>query len=451
METLLIVDDDLGIQKQLKWSFADYEVVLAADRASAIAAVRRHEPKVVTLDLGLPPDETNASEGLAALQEILSIAPHTKIIVVTGNDDRTNALKAIKMGAYDFYQKPIDADVLQVIVARAFALSQIEAENRQLTELTGKESGIIGNSSAIVRLQTMLARIAPTEISALLLGESGTGKEVTANAIHKLSDRAKKPFVAINCASIPENLLESELFGFEKGAFTGAIRSTKGKIECAEGGTLFLDEIGDMPFNLQAKLLRFLQEKVIERIGGRQEIPVNVRVVCATNQDLQQMVLDKTFREDLYYRISEITLDIPPLRAREEDVIILAQYFLQLYAKEYKRPVKSFSDDAISAISHYKWPGNIRELQNKVKSAVVMSTGKQATAFDLGFFDAENEQTALSLNLRTVREQAETLAIQKAYALAKGNMSRTAELLGITRPTLYSLIDKYELTMQESS
>jgi two-component system NtrC family response regulator len=450
MEKLLIIDDDKGIQKQLKWSLSDFEAVLADDRESAIAAVRRHEPKVVTLDLGLPPDEANATEGLAALQEILTIAPHTKVIVITGNDDRTNALKAISAGAYDFYQKPIDPDVINVIVARAFSVAAIEEENRKMRQVAGSDIGIIGNSEAIDRLRMMVKRIAPTQITALLLGESGTGKEVTANAVHIASDRSDKPFVAINCASIPENLLESELFGFEKGAFTGAHRSTKGKIECAEGGTLFLDEIGDMPFSLQAKLLRFLQEKTIERLGGRQEINVDVRVVCATNQNLEEMVAEKTFREDLFYRVSEITLNIPPLRDRDEDVLILAQYFLQMYALEYKRNVKSFSEDGLSAIKAHKWPGNIRELQNKVKSSVIMTTGTQVTAFDLGFFDHTNTEFELSLNLRSVREKAESLAIQKAYALADGNMSKTSELLGVTRPTLYSLIEKYGLTINDA-
>lgn len=443
MEKLLIVDDDPGVQKQLKWSLADYDVVLADTRESAIAAVRRHEPKVVTLDLGLPPDEANATEGLAALKEILTIAPHTKVIVITGNDDRTNALKAIEMGAYDFYQKPVDADVINVIVSRAFSLANIETDNRSMRSVAGSDSGIIGSSESIERLRTMVQRIAPTEITALLLGESGTGKEVTAKAVHRVSNRKDKPFIAINCASIPENLLESELFGFEKGAFTGAHKTTMGKIECAQGGTLFLDEIGDMPFNLQAKLLRFLQEKVIERLGGRQEIPVDVRVVCATNQNLEDMVANKEFREDLFYRITEITLNIPPLRDRDEDVLILANFFLQQYATEYKRNVKSFSDDGLQALKNHRWPGNIRELQNKVKSSVIMTTGTQVTAFDLGFYDQENAEYELSLNLRTVRESAETIAIQKAYALTEGNMSKTAELLGITRPTLYSLIEKY--------
>ncbi|MBA6328743.1 PEP-CTERM-box response regulator transcription factor [Colwellia sp. MB02u-6] len=445
MEKLLIVDDDKGIQKQLKWSLSDYDVVLAGDRESAIAAVRRHEPKVITLDLGLPPDPANVSEGLAALQEILTIAPHSKVIVITGNDDRTHALAAISAGAYDFYQKPIETDVINVIVSRAFSLAAIEQENRKMRAVAGSDMGIIGNSESIERLRMMVKRIAPTSITALLLGESGTGKEVAANAVHLASERKKKPFIAINCASIPEALLESELFGFEKGAFTGAHRTTKGKIECAEGGTLFLDEIGDMPYSLQAKLLRFLQEKNIERLGGRQEISVDVRVVCATNQNLEQMVANKTFREDLFYRVSEITLNIPPLRDRDEDVIILAQYFLQHYAIEYKRNVKGFSEDALSAIKAHKWPGNIRELQNKVKSSVIMTTGTQVTAIDLGFFDHQNKSFELSLNLRVVREQAESIAIQKAYTLSDGNMSKAADLLGITRPTLYSLIEKYGL------
>ncbi|MEI6893680.1 MAG: PEP-CTERM-box response regulator transcription factor [Colwellia sp.] len=447
MEKLLIVDDDIGVQKQLKWSLADYEVILADNRESTIAAVRRHEPQVVTLDLGLPPDEANASEGLAALKKILEIAPQTKVIVITGNDDRKNALKAIEIGAYDFYQKPVDADIINVIVSRAFSLAKIETDNRSMKSVVGCDIGLIGSSEKIDKLRLMVQRIAPTEITTLILGESGTGKEVTAKAIHKVSDRRDKPFIAINCASIPENLLESELFGFEKGAFTGAHKTTLGKIECAQGGTLFLDEIGDMPYHLQAKLLRFLQEKIIERLGGRKEIAVDVRIICATNQDLEHMVADKTFREDLFYRITEITLNIPPLRDREEDVLILANFFLRQYAAEYKRNAKFFADDALYALQNHKWPGNIRELQNKVKSSVIMSTSNQVTAFDLGFYDKENAEYELSLNLRAVREQAETLAIQKAYALTEGNMSKTSALLGITRPTLYSLIDKYNIAI----
>ncbi|MDG1734036.1 MAG: PEP-CTERM-box response regulator transcription factor [Thalassotalea sp.] len=447
MDKLLIVDDDLGIQKQLKWSLSNYDVVFAGDRPEAITALRLHEPKVVLLDLGLPPDADNASEGLKALQQIQTLLPFTKVIVVTGNDDHQVALDAINMGAYDFYQKPIDADVINVIVARAFNLATIEIENREIRELGGIDSGIIGNSAVMDKLRNIVKRIAPTEITALLLGDSGTGKEVIANAIHQQSNRAKKPFIAINCASIPENLLESELFGFEKGAFTGAHKATKGKIEMAQGGSLFLDEIGDMPFNLQAKLLRFLQERVIERIGGRQEISVDVRVICATNQDLEMMVNDKTFREDLYYRISEIVLPIAPLKDRDLDVLILARYFLLQYAQDYQAKVKGFSDCAISALKNHPWPGNIRELQNKIKSATIMASSAQITADDLGFI-ADEGKVDLELNLRVVRERAESKAIEQAFALAHGNMSKTAEMLGVTRPTLYGLVDKHHIKLQ---
>ncbi|WP_068544435.1 PEP-CTERM-box response regulator transcription factor [Thalassotalea crassostreae] len=446
MSKLLIVDDDKGIQKQLKWSLSEYDVVFADNREQAISAVRLHEPKVVLLDLGLPPDEDNASEGLKALQQILSIAPFTKIVVITGNDDHQVALDAIAQGAYDFYQKPLDADVVNIIVQRAMAVSAIESENRDIRELGGVDSGIIGNSEIMDRLRTMIKRIAPTEITALLLGESGTGKEVVANAIHQQSNRAQKPFIAINCASIPENLLESELFGFEKGAFTGAHKTTKGKIENAAGGTLFLDEIGDMPFNLQAKLLRFLQERVIERIGGRQEIAVDVRVVCATNQNLEQMVANKEFREDLYYRISEMVLSIPALKDRDYDVLILAQYFLLQYSKDYNMKVKGFSDEAANALKAHPWPGNIRELQNKIKSSVIMANGAQITDVDLGFINNANE-LSVDLNLRTVREKAESKAVEQAFVLSEGNMSKTAEMLGVTRPTLYGLVEKYGLQL----
>ncbi|MDN3652437.1 PEP-CTERM-box response regulator transcription factor [Thalassotalea ponticola] len=451
MEKLLIVDDDPGIQKQLKWSLSDYDVVLAQDQDSAISALRLHEPKVVLLDLGLPPDEANASEGLATLQQILSLAPFTKVIVITGNDEHQVALDAIANGAYDFYQKPLDSDVVNVIVKRAFMMAELEKENRQIRELGGVDSGIIGNSQAMEKVRNIIERIASTEITVLLLGESGTGKEVLANAVHKQSNRNKKPFIAINCASIPENLLESELFGFEKGAFTGAHKTTKGKIEMAQGGTLFLDEIGDMPFNLQAKLLRFLQERVVERVGGRQEIAVDVRVVCATNQDLLAMAEQKLFREDLYYRISEMVINIPPLKEREFDVIVLARYFLLKFAQDYNVKVKGFSDGAVAALKAHSWPGNIRELQNKIKSAVIMASGQVISSDDLGFNDEVELDIDQQFNLRSLREQAESTAIKQAYSMSEGNMSKTAQLLGITRPTLYGLLDKYELKLKEFS
>ncbi len=443
--TILVVDDDLGIQKQLKWSFTDYNVVFADDRASAIAQLRRHEPKVVTLDLGLPPDPANASEGLKTLEEIVALAPRTKVIVVTGNNDKENALKAIDIGAYDFYQKPIDSDTIKLLVQRALNLANLEHENRVLAKARPGMGRIIGNSEKILQVTRRAEKIAGTDVSTLLLGESGTGKEVFARSIHEHSPRKDKPFVAINCASIPENLLESELFGYEKGAFTGANKTTLGKIEMAQGGTLFLDEIGDMPIGLQAKMLRFLQERVIERVGGRNEIPVDIRVICATHRDLQNMVKEESFREDLYYRIGEIPIFIPPLREREQDVLLLARTFLNQYREEFNAKAKSFSESAIQAMMTHSWPGNIRELQNKLKSAVIMAESSVVQAEDLGLIAGSDEREPETLNLREVREQAESRAIRKAYQAADKNMSKTAELLGVTRPTLYSLIDKYHM------
>ncbi len=442
---VLVVDDDLGIQKQLKWALTDFEVVFAGDRQSAIAQLRRFEPSVVTLDLGLPPDPTNASEGLLALQEILSLASHTKVIVVTGNNDKDNALEAIKLGAYDFYQKPIDSDIINILIQRALNLSALEYENRLLSKSRVSMGRIVGNSETLLAASRKAEKIAQTDISALLLGESGTGKEVFARSIHEHSLRKDNSFIAINCASIPENLLESELFGYEKGAFTGANKTTLGKIETAQGGTLFLDEIGDMPIGLQAKMLRFLQERVIERVGGRTEIPVDVRVVSATHRDLPGMVKEQTFREDLYYRIGEINIVIPPLRDRADDVVLLAKTFLNAYVEEYGSKVKGFSELAINAMLNHKWPGNIRELQNKLKSAVVLAESSYIEADDLGLNNTDAQPDERMFNLREVREFAESKAIRKAYHQAEQNMSRTAELLGITRPTLYSLIDKYHL------
>ncbi|HAW94401.1 MULTISPECIES: PEP-CTERM-box response regulator transcription factor [unclassified Arsukibacterium] len=442
MKTVLVVEDDIGIQKQLKWSLSDYEIVFADDKANALTQLRRYEPAVVTLDLGLPPDPANASEGLACLAEILAIQPDCKVIVLTGNTDNEHALKAVALGAYDYYQKPIDADVLNIIIQRAFKLTELEQENRALKASDSSQLDIIGNSEAMIKACRTVEKIAPTEITTLLLGESGTGKEVFARAIHKQSERAKKPFVAINCASIPENLLESELFGYEKGAFTGANKTTLGKIECANGGTLLLDEIGDMPLSLQAKMLRFLQERVIERIGGRQEIEADVRVICATHRNLAEMVAAQTFREDLYYRISEITLTIPPLRDRGHDIIIIAKALLHKFNQEYRSQVNGFTDNAIQAMLHHGWPGNIRELQNKLKSAVILTDNKLIDAPDLGLNTNHHDKVD---TLRKVREQAETQAVRHAYAVANTNLSKTADLLGITRPTLYALIDKYRL------
>lgn len=445
MSKVLIVDDDLGIQKQLKWSLSDFDVVFADNRESAITQLRRHEPAVITLDLGLPPDPANASEGLKVLEEVLMLAPYTKVIVVTGNNDKTHALQAIELGAYDFYQKPIDSDTIKILISRALYVSSLERENRRLALSRQHLGPIIGVSESIQNVSRRVEKIAKTDISTLLLGESGTGKEVFARLIHEGSSRVDKPFVAINCASIPENLLESELFGYEKGAFTGANKTTLGKIETAQGGTLFLDEIGDMPISLQAKMLRFLQERVIERVGGRSEISVDIRVICATHRDIQMMVNHESFREDLFYRIGEIIINIPPLRDRESDVLLLAKTFLKQYTHDYGSKVKGFSDSALAAMLHYQWPGNIRELQNKLKSAVILAEETIIHADDLSIIPGNEDEVLEVFNLRSVRAEAESRAIRRAFTQADKNMSKTAALLGVTRPTLYTLLDKYHL------
>jgi len=443
---LLIVEDDPGLLKQLRWCFEDYDVFTAEDREQAIVELRRHEPMVVLQDLGLPPNPEGVDEGFATLTETLKLAPHTRVIVVTGNGDQANALKAVADGAYDFYEKPVDTDTLKLLVDRAFNISELEAENRRLQNQVNESplDGIVAASEGMLAVCRMIEKIAPTDVTTLLLGESGTGKELLSRALHNLSPRKDKNFVAINCAAIPENLLESELFGHEKGAFTGAHKQTIGKIEVADGGTLFLDEIGDMPMPLQAKLLRFLQERVIERVGGRQEIPVDVRVVCATNQNPENLIRDSLFREDLYYRISEITINIPPFRDREEGRLILARTLLAKYCKKQKRALNGFSEDAMQAIEAYSWPGNVRELENKIKGAVIMADGKLVTAADLGLSVDGIEPE--SLNLREVRQSAESKAIRVALTKSYGNISKAAELLGITRPTLYDLMNKYALS-----
>jgi two-component system NtrC family response regulator len=443
MRRLLIVEDDLGIQNQLRWCFEDYEVVAAHDRESALAEFRRHEPPVVLQDLGLPPDAEGVGEGFNTLKEILTLVPDTKVIVVTGHGDQDNAVRAVGLGAYDFYEKPVDVDTLRLIVNRAYQIHELEEQNRLLAMARGESplDGIVAASDAMMNVCRMIEKVAPTSATTLLLGESGTGKELLARAIHNLSGRCDAPFVPINCAAIPDTLLESELFGFEKGAFTGAVRQTPGKIESANGGTLFLDEIGDMPLALQAKLLRFLQERTVERIGGRAEIPVDVRVVCATNKNLDDSISEGQFREDLYYRISEITVRIPPVREREGERILLARHLLAGIARQQGRSLRGFSEDAQDAIDSYPWPGNVREMENKIKSAVIMAEGKFVTAADLGLVVGESA----TLNLRSVRQDAETRAIRAALIRASDNVSKTAELLGVTRPTLYDLMQKYHI------
>jgi two-component system NtrC family response regulator len=444
---LLIVEDDPGIQSQLRWCFEDYDVIVAEDRASAIAELRRHEPSVVLQDLGLPPDDSGVEEGFATLREIISLAPHTKVIVVTGHGDQGNAVNAVGSGAYDFYEKPVDVDTLQLIVSRAFHIHDLEAENRRLLAEQGASplDGIIAVSEPMLKVCRMIEKVGPSSATTLLQGESGTGKELLAHALHRLSPRKGAAFVAINCAAIPDTLLESELFGFERGAFTGAVKTTPGKIEVADGGTLFLDEIGDMPLSLQAKLLRFLQERTIERIGGRNVIEVDVRIVCATNKNLAEAMSSGAFREDLYYRISEITIQIPPVRARHGGRILLARHLLSRLSKGEGKTFKGFSADAHDAIDSYAWPGNVREMENRIKGAVIMAEGKFVTAEDLGLIAADE---APFLNLRAVRQKAETDAIKQAMIRSAGNISKAAELLGVTRPTLYDLMEKHGIREQ---
>ena len=440
---LLVVDDDPGLQKQLRWNFEDYEVTVAGDRESALAALKQTQAPVVTLDLGLPPDAANASEGLAALREILEFAPNTKVVVVTGNDDREVAVRAVAQGAYDFYEKPIDPDVLRLIVERAHVLAELEAENQRLaSKATTPLSGIIAGSAVMQEICRRIEKIGPTDASVLLLGESGTGKEILARALHELSPRRGNDFIAINCAAIPDTLLESELFGYERGAFTGASKQTKGKLEFANRGTLFLDEIGDLPSSLQAKLLRFLQERVIERVGGREEIPVDTRVICATHQDLRSQIRDNRFREDLYYRISEVSVLIPPLRDRLGDTVMIARALLGQMAEMHRGRIKDFSDAAIKSMHAYAWPGNVRELENRVKRAVIMADGRYIEPGDL---ELESVGETRLPTLKECREEAEALAIRRALAVADGQVNRAAELLGVSRPTVYHLVKKYDI------
>ena len=444
-KTLLIVEDDPGLRSQLRWSFDQYNMQVADDRESAVAAVKKYAPAVVTLDLGLPPDPGGASEGFATINEILSCAPQTKIIVLTGNGDTENAVKAIGQGAYDFYHKPVDPDILSFVVERAFRLHALEEENRKLARMhySYPLKGVIAASPQMHEVCRIVERFAPTDMTVLILGESGTGKEVIARAVHSLSARANKPFIAVNAAAIPENLLESELFGYEKGAFTGATNQVKGKFELADGGTFFLDEIGDIPLGLQAKLLRVLQERVVERVGGRQEIKLDVRVVCATHRDVRKLMVEGGFREDLFYRINEMTVHLPPLRERSGDIPVLARAFLDRYAKQLARNILGFKEDALSALEAYGWPGNVRELDHKIKRAVVMAQGPLIEIKDLEL--AEGGRPCRISSLREAREAAERLAICLALSEAGENVSKAAELLEITRPTLYALLTKFNL------
>jgi two-component system NtrC family response regulator len=442
---LLIVEDDPALQKQMQWAFDHYNAVVASDRESAIAQLRRHEPAVVTMDLGLPPNPDDPDEGLALLDEIHSLAPDTKVIVLTGQNDRANALKAIGLGAYDFCTKPFEPEILTWTIERAFRVHDLQEENKRLqaSQQSPATSGIVSRAPEMQRICRVVEKVAPTSATVLLLGESGTGKEILAQAVHCMSPRQDRKFVAINCAAIPETLLESELFGYEKGAYTGAAKQTIGKLEIAHGGTLFLDEIGDLPVSLQAKLLRFLQERVIERVGGRREVPVDVRIVCATHQALKEQIAAGKFREDLYYRLAEIVVEIPPLRARYGDATLLAHHFVRQYAAQQRRPTMTLSAEAIDAIETYRWPGNVRELENVIKRAVIMAESSTISVNDIGI--APRDQEYVALNLRQVRDEAERTALISVLGRVNGNLSKAAELLGVSRPTLYDLMHRFGL------
>ena len=449
LPVLMIVEDDEGLQRQLKWAYEGYRVVQATTREQAIELLRLHEPAVVTLDLGLPPDPDGTSEGFATLSEILALKPDTKVIVASGHGARESALRAIALGAYDFYRKPVDIDDLGLIVARAFHLHEIEAENRRLEANGGDPTTVLGSiitaAPEMLKVARTIERVAAADVSVMLLGASGTGKELLARAVHELSPRKRGEFVAINCAAIPENLLEAELFGYERGAFTGAVKTTPGKIEQAQGGTLFLDEVGDIPLPLQVKLLRFLQERVIERIGGRSTIAVDTRIVSATHQDLDSMIAAGSFRDDLYYRLAEIVVTIPSLAERPGDAVLLARHFVTKFARSMNPKVHGLGPDAAEAIDAHGWPGNVRELENRIKRAVIMADGRSVSAADLDLGARHADEQSLAINLRAAREVADRRAIRQAMARTENNISGAAKLLGISRPTLYDLIKQYQL------
>lgn len=447
---LLIVEDDLALQKQIKWSLDRFEVVTASDRESALVQFRRHQPAVVTMDLGLPPDPDSTSEGFKLLGQLLDLDPNIKVIVLTGQNDQSNALRAVAAGAYDFFAKPFEPELLGLTIDRAYRMFELQSENQRLQTLqqTDALGGLITRDPEMLRVCRMIERVAPSDATVMLLGESGTGKEVLAQGLHQASRRTGR-FVAINCAAIPENLLESELFGYERGAFTGATKTTLGKIETANGGTLMLDEIGDLPLTLQSKLLRFLQERKVERVGGRQEIAVDVRVVCATHQDLKAQIAEGRFREDLFYRLAEIVVEIPALRSRTGDAVLLAHSFLRRFAQEQRRGSMSFSEDALRAVEGNAWSGNVRQLLSAVRRAVIMADGNRVGCEDLGLpklpeldEQAKNLVGAGSsdLDLRSVREAAERTTVVTAIARTNGNLAKAAELLGVSRPTLYDLM-----------
>src|SRR5215475_12659252 len=440
---LLILENDKALRRELEQIFADLEVTSTESSGEALVLVRRFEPDVVLFDLGTAREPTVAAQSLALLRQILNLSPDTKIIAVTEHDARELAVAAVGLGAADFYHKPLDAPVLSIVVRRALRIRELEEENWRLRERTGAMAleGIIGVSDAMRTLCRGIEKVAPTNATVLLLGDSGTGKELLARAVHRLSGRAHKPFVAINCAAIPDTLLESELFGYEKGAFTGAAKRTAGKLESADGGTVFLDEIGEMPASLQAKLLRVVQERTVERVGGRTPLVLDLRIVCATNRNLDTLIGNGGFRDDLFYRISEVIVRVLPLRDRQGDSLLLAQFLLQQISVRLGKPTRGLAPDAIRAIQAHRWPGNVRELENRIKGAVIMAEGAVVTASDLGLEDPGDDPEYL--NLRVARQRAEAQAVRQSLAVARGNLSRAAELLGVTRPTLYDLLGKH--------
>ena len=442
---LLLVDDDAEIREQMKWALAsDYDIVEAADRATALAHVRQLRPRLILLDLGLPPDVDGASEGLAILRESLQLNASAKIIVITGNSDRAKAITAIQSGAYDFIEKPVQLDVLRVVLQRASYLSNLEQEHRDLQKKSGQTDfeGLVGDSQHIQEIFRMVRRLGPSDVPVLITGESGTGKELVARAIHRQSPRQNEPFVPINCGAIPETLLESELFGYEKGAFTGATQQRKGRIESAQGGTLFLDEIGDIPLGLQVKLLRFLQDHEIIRLGGKDVIAVDTRILAATNIDLRKAISEGRFREDLYYRLCVVTVAVPSLRERTSDIPLLARTFLLRLSDELKKPLKGFTPEAVEALTAHGWPGNVRELENRVKRAVVMAEGRYVTPenLELQLSDSRDGET-----LKASRDHREKELVRLAMEKADGNVTKAASFLGVSRPTLYQLLARYGL------
>ncbi|MHB8139335.1 MAG: PEP-CTERM-box response regulator transcription factor [Smithellaceae bacterium] len=442
-QKLLIVDDDEDLRTQMKWALtADYDVYLAEDRPSAIALINKEQPAVVTLDLGLPPNPAGVEEGFAILDHILNAYGHTKVIIITGRGEKENALRAVGKGAYDFFYKPIELDELKVVLRRAFHVSQLEQEQREMRHrLSGDMfEGMIGTSLKMQGVFSAIRKVATTDAPVLIRGESGTGKELVARAIHRLSIRASKPFIPINCSAIPENLIESEFFGHEKGTFTGAHVQRKGRFEMAEGGTLFLDEIGDLPLTIQVKLLRFLQEKTIERVGGREEIEVDTRIIAATNRDLEEAMKKAKFRDDLYYRLSVINISLPALRERSADIVLLAKAFLDRYTDENRKKIKGFSSQALEALERYAWPGNVRELENRIKRAVIMSEGKKITLEDMEMESVVGGKECIVL--KDARETLEKELILKAMARNENNLTKAASDLGISRPTLYDLMGK---------